>query len=164
MVDALINSVSNLPPEIATAVLSMIPVTESRAAVPLAMSMMGVGFWDAILYSVIVGAIAASILLVVLGPIVGFLVRHFNWARRFFDWLFTRTHHKLVGKYEKYGLLALMLFVAIPLPGTGVWTGSLAAFIFGVPKKKAFVFIVLGAIIASSILALATAGLIQVFT
>jgi uncharacterized membrane protein len=148
-----------LPDYVVTIIISMVPFIESRAAVPWAILYYNMPPLLVILYSIIGGFIPAVILVNILEPVVKWLMRDSKHARRFFKWLFHRTHHKLVGKYEKYGLLALMIFVAIPLPGSGVWTGALAAFIFEIPKKKALLFIMLGAVIASVILAIISVGL-----
>jgi uncharacterized membrane protein len=60
------------------------------------------------------------------------------------------------GKYAKYGAIALILFVGIPLPFTGAWTGSLAAFIFNIPFKKAFPLILLGVCLAATVMTILT--------
>ena len=64
---------------------------------------------------------------------------------------------------DKYGFWGLMIFVAIPLPGTGAYSGSLAALIFGMNKMKAFVSISLGVILAGIIIALVTTGAVKLF-
>ena len=57
---------------------------------------------------------------------------------------------------EKYGAIALITFVAIPLPFTGAWTGSIGAFLFNIPFKKAFPLILLGVLISGAIMLLLT--------
>jgi uncharacterized membrane protein len=76
---------------------------------------------------------------------------------RFFEWLFARTR-KRSGALEKYGAIGLVLFVAIPLPVTGAWTGSAAAFLFGIPFRKAFPIILLGVMIAGGLVTAAVLG------
>jgi len=66
-------------------------------------------------------------------------------------------------KYEKYEMIGLALFVGIPLPGTGVYSGTLIAYIFGLKRKKAFFSIALGALIAGMIVTMITAGVISIF-
>jgi uncharacterized membrane protein len=66
-------------------------------------------------------------------------------------------------KYEKYEIIGLALFVGIPLPGTGVYSGTLIAYIFGLKRKKAFLSIALGALIAGIIVTMITAGVISIF-
>jgi uncharacterized membrane protein len=63
---------------------------------------------------------------------------------RFFNWLFERTRKKLEKKYEVYAEVALAVFVAIPLPLTGAWSGAVAAFIFDIPYRKALFWIFVG--------------------
>ncbi|MBP9019859.1 MAG: small multi-drug export protein, partial [Bacteroidales bacterium] len=63
----------------------------------------------------------------------------------------------------KYGFWGLMIFVAIPLPGTGAYSGSIAALILGMNKVKAFISISLGVIIAGIIVALLTTGAVKLF-
>jgi uncharacterized membrane protein len=89
------------------------------------------------------------------------LMSHSKLMNRFFNWLFERTRKKAHDKIEKYGDLALIIFVAIPLPNTGAWTGTLAAWLFGIPMKRALPNILYGVIIAGVIVTLITAGLIN---
>ena len=87
-------------------------------------------------------------------PLLLFLESVSNYLRRwvfwdvFFNWLFTRTYRRHNGKFEKYGTIALLLFVAIPLPVTGAWTGCAAAFVFGIQFKHAFLAILGGVVLA----------------
>ncbi|MCF7796025.1 small multi-drug export protein [Patescibacteria group bacterium] len=73
------------------------------------------------------------------------------------------TEKKAKNRVEKIGELALIPFVAIPLPLTGAWTGILVAFIFKIPYKKAFPLIFIGLIISGIIVTLSTLGLIKIF-
>ena len=158
----LVEQMKALPGPLAVFFTSILPITESRVSVPLAITFFKMHPWEAVVYSSLSGIIVTVFLLWLLGPVSGFLIKHSVLAQRFFNWLFIRTRNKFVGSYEKYGLLALMIFVAIPLPGSGVWTGSLIVFIFGMSFRKAFIFISFGAIIASILVALATTGILGV--
>ena len=71
-------------------------------------------------------------------------------------WFKNRTHRKYNQRFARLGALALITFVAIPLPVTGAWTGSLAAYIFNVPVKKAIPLILAGVMIAGAIVSLIT--------
>ena len=64
---------------------------------------------------------------------------------------------------EKYGYLGLLLFVAIPLPGTGAWTGSLIAVLFGMKTSKSLLYIFFGVIIAGLIMSAVSFGLLGIF-
>ena len=159
-----LSALSNIfPPELATVIISTLPVAELRGSIPIAIAIYNLDPIVAYVLSVIGNMIPAILILSLLGPLSGYLMQRFTWANNFFEWLFDRTKRKFSGKYEKWGYLALILFVAIPLPVTGVWTGSVAAFLFGIPKKIAFGLIFLGAAIAGVIVSLATLGLIIIF-
>jgi uncharacterized membrane protein len=75
----------------------------------------------------------------------------FPIGKKFFDWLFARTRRKSAD-VEKYEELGLMIFVAVPLPVTGGWTGAMAAFLMGLPFWKSMLFILLGVMIAGVIM------------
>ena len=74
----------------------------------------------------------------------------------FFSWLFERTRHNHSESFEKYGTLALIIFVAIPLPATGAWSGCAAAFVFGIQFRHAFPAILAGVMIAGLIVSIVT--------
>tara|TARA_Y100000310_G_scaffold329841_1_gene400406 strand:+ start:89 stop:370 length:282 start_codon:yes stop_codon:yes gene_type:complete len=76
---------------------------------------------------------------------------------------FQKKVDKFERKYESLGFLALILFVAIPLPITGVWTGCLASWLLGLDRKKSILAIALGVIIAGVLVLLGTLGVINLF-
>ena len=86
---------------------------------------------------------------------------HSKLMNKFLNWLFERTRKKTKDKIEKYGDLALIIFVAIPLPNTGAWTGTLAAWLFGIPTNRALINIFYGVLIAGVIVTVITSGLIN---
>jgi len=151
----------DFPPQLATLLISMLPVSELRGAIPVAIGVYDLDVVTAYVLAVVGNMIPAVFLLWLLGPVSGYLIANFRWAERFFDWLFSRTRHKFSGKYARWGELALVIFVAIPFPVTGVWTGCVAAFIFGIEKKRSLVLIGLGAMVAGLIVTLATMGVIS---
>ena len=141
-----------------TFLVGMTPVLELRGAIPLGVA---AGLPP-------LTACAAAILgNVVPVPFIMLLVRRiFRWLRRtaFFgpkiDWLERRAHLK--GRLvRKYRLLGLTLFVAIPLPGTGAWTGALVAAFLDIRLRHALPAITLGVLIAGSIVTLMTLGVIH---
>ncbi|MFH1713479.1 MAG: small multi-drug export protein [Candidatus Jacksonbacteria bacterium] len=78
----------------------------------------------------------------------------------FYCWYKDRTHRKYSKKFDRLGALALVIFVAIPLPITGAWTGALAAYLFRIPPKKAFTLISIGVIAAGLIVSIITLGIL----
>ncbi len=148
----------SLPPEIATMLIAMLPVGELRAAIPLGVTLYKLPLISSLTWSIIGNMIPSYIILALFEKVSNYLRAHSTYMDRFFTWLFERTRHKLKKKVELYGAFALALFVAVPLPVTGAWTGSLAAFVFGLDKKKAFFAIFAGVIAAGLIISLLTFG------
>ena len=89
-------------------------------------------------------------------------MRRYKLWDRFFTWLFERTRRRgrLVERFEALGLV---LFVAVPLPVTGAWTGCVAAFIFKIPLKLALPAIISGIMIAGTVVTLASLGMITIW-
>jgi len=151
-----------MPPELTTLVIAMLPIVELRGALPLAMSIFGFGFWKAYFLSVI-GNIAPIIpLLIFLKNFSDWLMTHSFFFKKFFTWWFERTrrHSDIVEKYETLGL---MLFVAVPLPMTGAWSGCVAAYLLGIKFKHAVMAISAGVIVAGFIVGVVTAGATKIF-
>lgn len=165
MVQAIINLLKNVPKEVITLVIATLPIAELRGAIPWALAELPVGgglAWpSAYLFAVLGNFLPVIPILLFLEPLSGFL-RRYNIFDRFFTWLFRRTR-KRGELIERYEALGLVLFVAIPLPVTGAWTGAVAAFIFGIPLKYAIPCILLGILFAGVIVTLASLGVISVF-
>jgi len=147
---------------IKVAFLSTLPITELRGAIPVAISYYHLPAIPSYIFAVVGNLVPAVILLKYLESFSIFL-RKWRIFELFFSWLFQRTR-KYEKKYEKYGALFLLFFVAIPFPGTGVWTGSAAAFLFGIRFWYAFPMMTAGVIIAGLIVTYANLGIISLFT
>lgn len=145
-----------MTPEIQTFFLAMTPFGELRFSLPIALSVYNLDLVSAYFISIIGNLIPIVLLLLFLEPVSSRLSKNFKIFEKFFTWLFEKTRKKYNSQMEKYGYPALVLFVAIPLPITGGWTGSLIAFLFAIPFKKAFPLISLGVIIAGLIVLSAT--------
>jgi uncharacterized membrane protein len=157
-----VSLVGHIPRELSTLLIAMLPVSELRGAIPYALSS-GLSWPQSYFWAVIGNFIPVIPLLLFLGPLSNALSQRFFFWRRFFDWLFARTRRrgKLVERYEALGLV---LFVAIPLPVTGAWTGTVAAFLFGVRFQYALPAIVLGILLAGIVVTLASVGVITLWT
>lgn len=152
----------NIAPQWATFWLAMLPITELRASIPIALKTFNLPIWQAFSLSVIGDIIPAFFIIYLVGPISQWL-RRWKIFDRFFNWLFARTRQKFNKQYGLWGKLTLMIFVAIPLPGTGVWTGSVAAWLFAISKKEALTYITLGAILAGILVTLISLGVFSIF-
>ena len=144
-----------LPPQILVVIVSLLPVIELRGGIPLARLLM-LPLWQAIVFSAIGNILPIPFILL-------FVEKVFDWLRP------TKLFGPLVEKLEKRALSksdgikkaefwGLALFVGIPLPGTGGWTGSLAASLLKIDIKKASLAILLGIAIASTIMSLISYG------
>lgn len=149
------------PPSLASFFIAMLPISEVRGAIPLAMGFYKMSAAAAFFWSVLGNIFIAAILVYFLDPLHKFLAGKFNSVDKIFNWLFKRTRKNFGSKYEIWGNLALMIFVAIPLPMTGAWSGALAAWLFGIRRGAALFYISLGVIIAAGIVTLATLGIIH---
>jgi len=139
---------------IITFLISMIPLIELRGAVPYAISS-GIPLWQALLIGVIGNMLPV--------PIIFFFARHIlEWGKEkpvignFFTWCLNKGHRggqKLEEAAGDKGIFwALLLFVGIPLPGTGAWTGTLAASILDWGFKRSVLAVMLGVILAGLIM------------
>lgn len=151
-----------MSPELVIFLTSMLPLSELRGAIPLGILVYNMPAWYAFLWAVLGNLIPIIFIIWGLDLLINkFLIHKIYIFNRFFTWLFERTQRKHSKKVERWGELALVIFVAIPLPGTGVWTGSLIAFVFGIPAKRAFPLIALGVLIAGILVSLITEGIIN---
>ena len=159
---ALLNLFSSIPSWLAVILIAAIPVGELRLSIPIAMLKPPYGFGmdpiTAFSLSVIGNMLPVIPLLLYLEPVSNYLRRWKTWDR-YFTWLFTRTHRKHSAEFEKYGSIGLAIFVGIPLPATGAWTGCAAAFVFGFNFKNALAAIFAGVLIAGTIMTLLTTGI-----
>ncbi len=149
MADAVFDWCRSLPPELVVVILAILPVSELRGAIPLALLAYRMPVAKTFLLAVAANLIPVIPLLFFLTPVSAYLRRFPLW-RRFFEWVFARTEERaeLIQKYEAMGLA---LFVAVPLPGTGAWAGCIAASLFKIKFRYAFPAIAAGVIIAGVI-------------
>lgn len=147
-----------LPPQALVVIVSMLPIIELRGGIPLARLLM-LPLWQAILFSVIGNIIPIPFILL-------FVNKVFDWLRptKSLGWLVEKLEKRALSKSDgikKAEFWGLALFVGIPLPGTGGWTGSLAASLLKVDLKKASLAILMGIAIASTIMSLLSYGVFK---
>ena len=159
----IIDFFQNLSPQLATFLLAMLPLTELRASIPIALEIFNLSIWEAFFYSILGDIIPAILIIFFIGPFSEKFSKKYKIARRFFKWLFKRTRKRFKDGYATWGKIALIFFVAIPLPVTGAWTGAIAAWLFGIEKKEAIAYIILGIIIAGVLVTLLSLGFLNIF-
>lgn len=144
-----------------TALVSMAPVVELRGGVPFGVAL-GLVHWQAFLASVIGNILPLPFIVVYIRKIFQWVRRYFPTLDRVIDKLEAKAHLK-GRKVTKYKYLGLMIFVAIPLPGTGGWTGALVAAFLDMPLRRAIPALALGVLIAGFLVTGITFGFTTVF-
>lgn len=150
-----------------TFLVSIVPIIELRGAIPIGVGM-GLSYFEAFIVSFIGNILPVYFIVKFIRPLFDFFGR---WKpfRIIIDWASEKATKKIENsnKLQNYTALGLFLFVAIPLPGTGAWTGSLIANFLGVSPKKAIPPIIAGVltagIIVLSITAAANGGIQYIF-
>src|SRR3990170_6356061 len=137
---------------------AMTPIGELRVALPLALVHYKLPWAVSFAVSVFGNMLPITLIVFLLEPVSNYLTAHSKFFRWFFNWLFERTRKKHSHRFEVLEEVALVTFVAIPLPMTGAWSGALAAFVFGIPPKKSIPLIFLGVLISGIIVTLLTYG------
>lgn len=140
-----------------TALMAMAPVVELRGSIPFGYNVLGLNIWLAAAASVVGNLLPVPFIIIYVRRVFAFLRRKIPKLNRFVD----RLVHKAEGKREtvnKYGFWGLCVLVAIPLPGTGAWTGAMVAAFMDMRIKKAFPAIALGVVIAGVAVTFLTAG------
>ncbi len=151
----------SIPPELTTVIIANLPFVELRGAIPFAL-FYGLSPVFAYFLSVIGNLVPIIFILVLLKPFSRFLMKRSLLFNRFFSWLFVRIRAKHNEKIKRWGPLALILLVAVPLPMTGGWTGALVAFLFGFSFKRALGLITFGVLIAGFVVILASLGILKI--
>lgn len=148
-------------PYIKVFLISMVPVLELRAAIPLGVAS-ELPLWPVIIVSVLGNLFPVPFILLFLKQVFAFLEKHSKRGAKLVAWLNDRAAKK-GEKLYKSEVFGLFLLVAIPLPGTGAWTGALVARVFDIRAKVAVPAIAAGVLAAAVITSLITYGAAALF-
>ncbi|MDO5718647.1 MAG: small multi-drug export protein [Tissierellia bacterium] len=151
---------NNIDPVIRTFAMAMLPVVELRGAIPLGIAM-GLTHFESLVISFLGSMIPVPFILTLFRPIT-------SWMRStaLFKKLVKRVVDRTMEKektIKDFGLLGLLILVAIPLPGTGVWSGSFLSSLLNIRKRRAIPIIAIGNIIAGILVLSITFGISQIF-
>ena len=146
------SKLNQMSPELTTTLLATLPITELRLALPAGVAL-GLAPLSAFFWATLGNILAVVLTTYILEPVVNFLRRHIGVINRLAEKIFTRTRHKHSENFNRFGALFLVIFVAIPLPGSGGYTGALLTYLFGIPRKTASLLLALG-IIGSGVIVL----------
>lgn len=156
IVETLFHWAQSIPPWIATIVLSALPVTESRLTIPVAVLSWHLSPLAAYVFAMIGNAIPFFPVFFGFSWVKRLAEVHAPWSVVWFDRAMHRVQKKIGNDYERLGLIAVMLFVAVPLPGTGVWSGALLAVALELSWKRAVVAVLGGMVLMGAIVLGAT--------
>lgn len=151
-------------PPLAVFFTAALPVLESRAAIPLGLLSFGMPLFEVCLFSFVGNLFPVPFILIGFRKGLDLTEHHIPAFHRWMVRYMEPKRELLQKKYEAQGFLALLLFVALPMPGTGAWTGAALASLFGMRFWKAFLAIAGGVLLAVVAIALATQTGIQVLT
>lgn len=161
--EAIVTALSSrgVSPQIITFLISMIPLLELRGSIIVAGGLLKLPFIQTFIAAVIGNMLPIPFILLFIKKIFAWMKKS-EKLRKFPEWCEKRAmnHSEQI---EKYGYFGLYLFVAIPLPGTGAWTGSLIASLLEMKTGKCLLAILLGVMTAGIIMSILSFGLIQRF-
>ena len=141
---------------------SMIPIIELRGAIPLGAAL-GLPWWQSYLLAVIGNMLPVPIILLFVKTVLDFMLRcRVKFLSRVADWVYTKAK-KNRAKIEKYSFWGVAIFVGIPLPMTGAWTGSLVAAFINMKFWRAFFSALIGVMAAGVIMTLVSYGFVAIF-
>ncbi len=161
MADFFIELLNFLSIEMIIPIISMVPLIELRGAIPIGI-IYGLNPWLVLLITYPASLLPAPFIIVFIKTIFRWLSRNQFFAK-VIQKIVVSNEQKHRHKIEKYGLIGLFIIVAIPLPGTGVWSGSLAAVLFNFKFGRAMVAIILGNLVAAIAITLITMQAMALF-
>lgn len=157
---ALLNYLSGLPHELIVLIAAALPIIEVRGSVPLGIIVYKFSTLKTFILSIVGGVLPVL-------PILWFLenltegLRKIKAFDRFFGWLFKHTQAKS-GLVEKWELVGLTIFMALPIPGTGIWTGCVLAYLLELPWIPTFICSIIATCIATTVVWLVSMGIVQI--
>ncbi len=141
----------NIPPELIIFLASAVPLTEINGSIPLG-HYFGMSASAAFFWSLLGNTLAAVIVLKILDPVMKFIIKKISILDRHFEKVFNKMHRKHSKRFNDLGTIFLAIFVALPLPGSGTYSGSLAAYLFNIPFWPAILAILAGNLIKGLLL------------
>ena len=160
MAESIITALGAIPNQLKLFIVSMLPIVELRGAIPLGAAM-DMEFWETFIISVMGNLLPIPFLIFLTRPV-------FSWLKttRIFSGITHKIENKVTKKADsvmKNAAWGLFLFVAIPFPGTGAWTGAMIASLFNMRFKYALPSIICGVITAGIIMSVASFGISGLF-
>ncbi len=149
---------TSLAPQIKIFVLAMLPIAEVRLAIPVGLTVYGQSVVTTFIFAAAGNIAAASIVFIGFHTFADTIIQKIPKIGNLLEKYLDRARRVFTGKYKHWGVVGLVLFVGIPLPMTGGWTGAAAAYVFGFEKKKSLLALMTGVLLASIVMTLGTTG------
>ncbi|MDD3066306.1 MAG: small multi-drug export protein [Candidatus Gracilibacteria bacterium] len=147
-----------MPTKLITFLLGATPIGEARFAIPWGMTFGHLTPAEAYFWGCLGNIIAITIVILILEPVVVFLRKNSTFFDKLLEKIFHKTRHRHSANFLRFGALFLTIFIAIPLPGSGGYSGALVAWLFGVKKKPAVVLVSIGVLLSGLIVLEITTG------
>lgn len=158
MTELIVEAFKSVDPRLAVLTMSMMPIVELRGSIPVGILVYNLPIREVFILALIGNMIPNFILLRWLEPIRDFFTSRIKWMDKLYKYTVDKTHRRHSEKFIAIGAIFLVTFVAIPLPGSGSWTGCLIAYLYEVPYWKALGLIFLGIIGGAIVVTTLTAG------
>lgn len=130
--------------------ITLIPTLELRASIPYGILRADMDWWAVVLVCVVTNIVLGPLVYLFLDKVMGLLLR-FEWLNRIYGRTVTRTQRRIQRSVDRYGEMGVALFIGIPLPGTGSYSGALGAYLLGLGYRRFIVANVIGVLMAGSI-------------
>lgn len=140
-----------LPAELLVFLMAMLPITELQGAIVAGVTVLGLNPWLAFILATAGNILVSILIYYTLGPVTNFLRKHIVWIDKLCARIFQHTRDKHSKRMSEVGHFLLFLYLAIPTPGSGGWSGALIAHVFGVPAR-AFIPLAVFGLISAGIL------------
>ena len=157
LVEFFIDLFGGISKEVIIFIISLMPILELRGGL-LAASLLDVEFVRAAIICILGNVLPIPFVLLFLKMVLN-LFEKWKVTKKIVTWLEKKVEEKRE-QIDKYGYLGLTIFVGIPLPGTGAWTGALIAVMLGMDRKKSFICIFLGVLLAAIIMSILSYGIL----
>ncbi len=148
LIDWFADTFSN--PYVVIILLTFFPALELRASIPYGVLVAGIDWWWVVALAVVTNIVLGPILYVLLDKFLHVMLR-VGWFGRMWDKFVLPKQKKIHAKVEKYGIWGLSVFIGIPLPGSGVYSGAIGGYLLGFSFKEFFISTVLGVLMAAAI-------------
>jgi uncharacterized membrane protein len=130
--------------------ITLIPTLELRASIPYGILLADMHWWAVVLVCVVTNIVLGPLVYLFLDKVMALLLR-FEWVDRVYGRSVTRTQRRIQKSVDRYGEMGVALFIGIPLPGTGSYSGALGAYLLGLGYRRFIIANVIGVLMAGTI-------------